>query len=146
MPFRRILYARYVFTAVGEPIENGFVAVEGGRIAEVGKSLPLSGEHIELGNVAILPGLVNAHTHLEFSGLSQPLGTPGMGFVDWIREVIAWRQCHLLESEHGHRLGHARMHPTGNNRVGQYLSMGRIRERLHRFGNRWHSVHRIHCP
>ncbi len=42
----------------------------------------------DLGNVAILPGLVNAHAHLEFSDLSEPLGEPGMGFVDWIRLVI----------------------------------------------------------
>ncbi len=38
--------------------------------------------------MAILPGLVNAHTHLEFSRLSRPLGEPGMGFADWIRLVI----------------------------------------------------------
>jgi len=42
----------------------------------------------DLGNVAILPGLVNAHTHLEFSDLPEPIGTPGMPFVDWIRLVI----------------------------------------------------------
>jgi aminodeoxyfutalosine deaminase len=95
---RRILQARYVFPVAGEPIENGFVAIEKGRIAEVG-TRPSSGERIELGNVAILPGLINAHAHLEFSGLSQPLGTPGMGFVDWIRGAIAWRRGQDLDSK-----------------------------------------------
>jgi len=53
----------------------------------VGK--PPAGEPVEdLGNVAILPGLVNAHTHLEFSDLDEPLGEPGMEFVEWIRLVI----------------------------------------------------------
>jgi cytosine/adenosine deaminase-related metal-dependent hydrolase len=42
--------------------------------------------------VAIVPGLVNTHTHLEFSDLAQPLGQPGMEFSQWIREVIARRQ------------------------------------------------------
>jgi cytosine/adenosine deaminase-related metal-dependent hydrolase len=45
----------------------------------------------DLGDVVLLPGLVNAHTHLEFSGLAQPLGTPGMSLPAWIRTVIADR-------------------------------------------------------
>ena len=96
MPHRRILHARFVFPVSGEPIENGFVVIEDGRIADIGKTPP-SGARIDLGNFAILPGFINAHTHLEFSGLSQPLGTPGMGFVDWIREVIEWRGGHRLD-------------------------------------------------
>jgi aminodeoxyfutalosine deaminase len=97
MPSRQTLHARYVYPVVGEPIENGFVSVEEGRIIAVGKSSSPE-ESFDLGNVAILPGLINAHTHLEFSGLSEPLGSPGMGFVDWIREVIAWRRDQLLDS------------------------------------------------
>ena len=46
----------------------------------------------DLGDVALVPGLVNAHTHLEFSDLAKPLGRPGMGLADWIRLVIAERQ------------------------------------------------------
>ena len=46
----------------------------------------------DLGNVAILPGLVNAHTHLEFSNLTKPLGKPGIGFTDWIRCIIEYRR------------------------------------------------------
>jgi aminodeoxyfutalosine deaminase len=98
MPSRQTLHARYVFPVVGAPIEHGFVSIDEGRIVEVGRSCR-GGESLDLGNAAILPGFVNAHTHLEFSGLAQPLGTAGMGFVDWIREVIAWRRDHLLETQ-----------------------------------------------
>jgi len=63
------------------------VTIRGERILAVGKEPP--GEPPEdLGNVAILPGLVNAHAHLEFSDLVRPLGKPGIDFVDWIRLII----------------------------------------------------------
>ena len=45
----------------------------------------------DLGDVALLPGLVNAHTHLEFSNLASPLGKPGMSLPSWIGEVLAAR-------------------------------------------------------
>jgi len=91
----RIYRARFVFTAAGPPIADGEVAVEEGRIVGVGRDLG-SGKCIDLGNVAILPGLVNAHAHLEFSLLKEPLGRPGIGFTDWIRSVIEYRRSGQL--------------------------------------------------
>ena len=86
----RTLRARYVFTGLGPPIAAGTVTLCGPRIVAVGREDRSDIE--DLGNVAILPGLVNAHTHLELSDLDAPLGTPGMGLVDWIGLVIAHRQ------------------------------------------------------
>ncbi len=88
---RLTLRARYVFPVAGEPIRNGCVTVDGPRITTVG-SAGSGSEEIDLGNVAILPGLVNAHVHLDFSDLTSPLGCRGIGFVDWIRTVRAHRQ------------------------------------------------------
>ena len=87
----RTLRARYLFPVAGEPIPDGLLSIAGGRIVAVGRHFggAPGGYPVEdLGNVAVLPGLVNAHAHLEFSDLSEPLGTPGMGFVDWIRRII----------------------------------------------------------
>jgi aminodeoxyfutalosine deaminase len=92
MPLRTAFKARYVFPVVSPPLADGVVTVENGVIIAVGRQAgddPLT----DLGNVALLPGLVNAHTHLEFSGLARPLGAPGMAFADWARLVIAHRSA-----------------------------------------------------
>ncbi|MEX2142194.1 MAG: amidohydrolase family protein [Pirellulales bacterium] len=82
--------ARYVFPVDRPPIENGTVTIEGGYIRAVGR-FPDESDATDLGDVAIIPGLVNAHTHLEFSDLERPLGEPGMSLPWWIREVIKHR-------------------------------------------------------
>tara|TARA_R110002111_G_scaffold256979_2_gene324611 strand:+ start:98995 stop:100221 length:1227 start_codon:yes stop_codon:yes gene_type:complete len=85
---RQILKARWVFPVEGPPLERAIVEVEGSRIAAV-----YAGDHpraVDLGNAALIPGLVNAHTHLEFSHLPRPL-TPAAPFTDWIRSVMQSR-------------------------------------------------------
>jgi imidazolonepropionase-like amidohydrolase len=47
------------------PIRDGAVRVSGGRIVAVGPDEFKNDVLIDMGNVVILPGLVNAHTHLE---------------------------------------------------------------------------------
>ncbi|MHC4405545.1 MAG: amidohydrolase family protein, partial [Planctomycetota bacterium] len=69
------LTARYVFPVAGEPIPNGIVTIHGERILRVGHDTPARDVR-DLGNAAIVPGLVNAHGHLEFSELDRPLGKP----------------------------------------------------------------------
>lgn len=85
------LRARWVLPIDAPPLEGGYVAVADGVIAEVSGSNPGRGPVTDLGDVVLLPGLVNAHTHLEFSGLAKPLGAPGMSLPAWIRTVIADR-------------------------------------------------------
>ena len=67
------LRARAVFPVVAPPLLDGVVSVRGDRIESIGKH----GERVirDLGDIALLPGLVNAHTHLEFSELRSPLGS-----------------------------------------------------------------------
>jgi cytosine/adenosine deaminase-related metal-dependent hydrolase len=83
------LRARYVFPVDRPPIENGVVTIKDRLFFGVGR---FPGDLVtDLGDVAIIPGLVNAHTHLEFSDLERPLGEPGMSLPWWIREVIKRR-------------------------------------------------------
>lgn len=85
------LRARWIVPIASSPIENGFIEVADGRIVRTGKfTTDISISH-DLGDVAILPGLVNAHTHLEFSDLLNPIGHAGMELAEWIIEVIRTR-------------------------------------------------------
>jgi cytosine/adenosine deaminase-related metal-dependent hydrolase len=81
--------ADWVLPIADTPIRSGWVGVDGGRIAAVG-SEPIA-DVIDLGRVVILPGLVNAHTHLELSYLHRQVPRPER-FLDWIRAVMAARR------------------------------------------------------
>jgi cytosine/adenosine deaminase-related metal-dependent hydrolase len=82
--------ARWVLPISSPPIENGWVSCKQGRITSAGQG-SVAEEIIDLGNVAIIPCLINAHTHLEFSNLDSPLGTGGGSFADWIQAVLDYR-------------------------------------------------------
>jgi len=88
-----IIRAGTVVTMDGPPIENGAVAVSGGRITNVGKfsdiSATNSGEQIvDLGEQALLPGLINAHCHLDYTCLRGKIPPP-KSFTEWIRAINA---------------------------------------------------------
>lgn len=85
------LRARWVFPVDQPPIEGGIVTIAGGKIVAVGKNQSPAPPR-DLGDGALLPGFVNAHTHLEFSLLDQPLGQPEMPFPAWIEAVVAYRR------------------------------------------------------
>lgn len=108
--------ARWLFPIDSPPLDGGWVEVRGGRVVAFGGGAPPGPFH-DLGDVALLPGLVNPHVHLEFSSLAAPL-RPAQGvfylgenaaplraaggapfaatlkatFSDWIAAVVAWRR------------------------------------------------------
>ena len=84
--------ARWVLPVSGEPIARGAVLVGAeGRIAAVGPDAavprPKGREDASLGAAALLPGLVNAHTHLELTALRGVVRD--VPFFEWIRTVRA---------------------------------------------------------
>src|SRR6266516_7780981 len=111
-----IVRARIVVTMDGRPIENGAVAISenqiddsppgsspsratrlcrsapAGSVVEVGKFDSIkkgnSGEIIDLGEQALLPGLINAHCHLDYTCLRGKI-PPKKSFADWIRAINA---------------------------------------------------------
>jgi cytosine/adenosine deaminase-related metal-dependent hydrolase len=112
-----IIRARAVVTMDGAPIENGAVAVSGdriddsppgsspsraarpyrtapaGSIVDVGKFPEISAgypgqEIIDLGEQVLLPGLINAHCHLDYTCLRGKMPSQ-KSFTDWIRTINA---------------------------------------------------------
>ena len=82
-----LLRARYVVPVDRPPIKNGAVLVEGDSIAAVGKASEFSPTAAEdFGDAVILPGFVNAHTHLELTHLAGQI-SPSLGFVPWIQAL-----------------------------------------------------------
>ncbi|QDU29677.1 Aminodeoxyfutalosine deaminase [Anatilimnocola aggregata] len=84
--------ARWVFPVERPPIEQGVVTVANGLIVGVGQQPVEGAAVVDLGNVALLPGLINAHTHLEFSLFNRPFGQRGTSFATWLKQVVAWRR------------------------------------------------------
>src|SRR5437867_1219253 len=75
-------------------MRDGWVTVDRGRIVAATARYPGAGaREVDLGDVAVMPGLVNAHTHLELSYLRDEV-PPASQFVTWIRHVIAARRTH----------------------------------------------------
>jgi cytosine/adenosine deaminase-related metal-dependent hydrolase len=89
--------ASWILPISGPPVRDGWVAVDRGRIAAfgaVGRRPPADdASDVDLGHVVVMPGLVNAHTHLELSYLRGRV-SPGASFIEWIRAVIAARREH----------------------------------------------------
>ena len=88
-------HASWLLPIAGPPIEDGWVTVDNDRIVEIGSGRSGgAGDGTiarDLGRVAIMPGLVNAHTHLELSYLRGQV-PPAPAFVTWIRGVMSARR------------------------------------------------------
>jgi cytosine/adenosine deaminase-related metal-dependent hydrolase len=81
--------ARWLLPIADEVVHDGWVAIDGGRIAAVGSGREPGA--IDVGHAVILPGLVNAHTHLELSHLHGRV-PPGQRFTEWIRTLMGLRR------------------------------------------------------
>ena len=88
-----ILKARFVAPLVTTPIENGIVETAGPCIVDVRPARP--GERgaavIDCGDALLMPGFVNAHTHLELTHLAgavPPVSAGAPDFADWLRRLL----------------------------------------------------------
>ena len=90
-------HARWILPITSPPLQDGTVCVDGDRISYVGpRAAAPVGRDIDLGDVVLAPGLVNAHTHLDLTAFRGLLA--GLPFFSWVRSVVAMR-AELTEAE-----------------------------------------------
>jgi cytosine/adenosine deaminase-related metal-dependent hydrolase len=111
-----VLSADWVLPVEGPPIRDGAVAIEDGRIAAVGPAAEL-GDGTRYEEAAIIPGFVNAHSHLEYA-VYAGFGD-GLSFGPWILLHIERKARLALEQmEAIARLGAAQCLASGITTVG----------------------------
>ncbi|MDD5761364.1 MAG: amidohydrolase family protein [bacterium] len=96
-----VYIASRLVAEAGTTFSPGAVAVADGNIllagskADVLRAAPAGFPRMEFPGAAIVPGLVNAHVHLQIPRFTDDAGMPlpiPTSFVDWILRVIAWRR------------------------------------------------------
>ncbi len=86
-------HARWVLPITSAPIKDGWVETVDGLITAVGASKPAGfsvASGVDLGESVIMPGVVNAHTHLELSGLRGSIPR-AVSMPEWVRAVMSAR-------------------------------------------------------
>jgi aminodeoxyfutalosine deaminase len=90
-----IIRARTVLPIEGPPIENGAVAVAGNRVVAVGDAAEVMTAHpgavTDLGEVVLMPGLINAHCHLDYSMMRHAIDPP-KSFTAWVQRINALKR------------------------------------------------------
>jgi aminodeoxyfutalosine deaminase len=90
----RVCRAAWILSIAAPPVRDGWVAVDGDSIVAAGgpaDAPPRGGDTIDCGAAAILPGLVNAHVHLELSWMRGQV-KPAGSMPQWIDRLMALRR------------------------------------------------------
>ena len=114
--------ARWVLPIDGPPLEQGEVVVEGGSIAAV-RPRSASPATRDFGEAVLLPGLVNTHTHLEYTALRGFL--EDVPFFPWVRALTASKAAFNAEDWiWSARLGALESIAAGTTTIGDNTDVG----------------------
>ena len=120
----RVFHADHLLPGDAPPIADGAVVVDGeGTILEVGVASDVLPRHAGAEVVRVrgvlLPGLVNAHTHLELSAMRGKVAG-GRGFIGWVDSLIAQRpELHVEEEAEAMTAAIDELTRTGTVAVGE---------------------------
>lgn len=83
--------ADWVWCGTGRLLERAWVVLQAGRVKEIAEHAPAGVESQDLGPGLLMPGLVNAHTHLELSFLAEFIEKPQGDFMGWLETLVNLR-------------------------------------------------------
>lgn len=135
MPVVTIFRARHVFPVSGDPLANGAVVVADGSILDVGPCAAIQARYpnarlVDLGDQALLPAAINAHTHLELTHHAGAV-PGGLAFVDWIVALVRVSRQRTLDDFRAASMDGVRMLlDSGTAAVGEICTHGQSVEPL----------------
>lgn len=98
-----LISADTILPISSEPLKDSALVVEDGKIKDIGKASQLRKEYkaikeINLGKGILLPGFINAHTHLELGWIKNKIGG-FKGFTQWLKQIIGAKREGISNNE-----------------------------------------------
>jgi cytosine/adenosine deaminase-related metal-dependent hydrolase len=122
----KVIHASWVCPVSGPPLEDAAVGIENGRVVEVrsGSNVRAADADTSFPGCALLPGFVNAHTHLELTVLRGYL--ENLSFPEWIRKLTRTKYEELSTDDLmvSSRLGAMECLLAGVTTVGEVMDIG----------------------
>ncbi|MEM7008293.1 MAG: amidohydrolase family protein [Thermodesulfobacteriota bacterium] len=125
-----LLSADTILPISSDPLKNSAVLIEDGKISDIGPFSKLrnqndSVEEINLGHGILLPGFINAHTHLELGWIQEKIGG-FKGFTQWLQQIITAKKKGVsdLDIESSVKSGIKSQIESGVTTVGEISSYG----------------------
>lgn len=112
----RSLCVRWLMNPEEASLENVCLREQAGQLLDIRPCKP--NELTTVLPVALVPPLVNAHTHLEFSALPEPL-EPALPFQSWIQSLMKWRGRNGATATESIRSGLAESADSGIGLIGE---------------------------
>jgi aminodeoxyfutalosine deaminase len=95
---------RILVTLDGTPIDNGVFVVDGPSLLQIGEAREILRHHagrvVDLGEVAVMPGLINAHCHLDYS-LMRGAILSVRSFAQWVSRINSLKRS-LTDDDYLH--------------------------------------------
>ncbi len=126
-----LIKAGLLYPVTSKPIKNGYVSIENGKILDVGREPnPKEEFHkaIDLTDYILLPGFINAHSHLQFTGMD---GSYKGSLIEWIKSVVGFLSNTPIEKrKEGVARGIKEMMNSGITAVGDIMPDAGLAEPL----------------